>query len=275
MKMLKKFSVLLLTIPMAFGSIFAGNTNNSYAQTSYKKQLALEKTYKYDLDGDGDKDSIKLHRKGSKLYLIVNGVTKKLDSYYNPENNPNMVLDNCIVRIYDLNKKDKSLDIVSMKMAEDNYNTTRILKFKNKTCKLDKSYFDATLKSYDSSNGMITLEEYDAGRYTEFVKAIGCFCIYDKVKVNVYNIYNQYTANVVKFNKQHKYIAAKKLTAYTGTSGSKKAFTINKGSKSYIYELYQNGSKRYIKVKNSSGKYGYVKVGTSMLFTNSSCLWWR
>ena len=52
---------------------------------------------------------------------------------------------------------------------------------------------------------------------------------------------------------ENKYIAAKNLTAYTSTSGTKKAFTIKKGSKAYIYALYQNGSKRYIKVKNSSG----------------------
>lgn len=76
-------------------------------------------------------------------------------------------------------------------------------------------------------------------------------------------------------NRKNKYIAAKNLTAYTSTSGTKKAFTIKKGSKAYIYALYQNGSKRYIKVKNSSGKYGYVKVGSSMLFTEKSCLWWR
>ena len=52
MKILKKVSTLLLTITMVFGSIFVENMNNSYAETKYKKQLGLEKTYKYDLDGD-------------------------------------------------------------------------------------------------------------------------------------------------------------------------------------------------------------------------------
>ena len=79
----------------------------------------------------------------------------------------------------------------------------------------------------------------------------------------------------MEFNKKHKYIAAKNLTVYKSTSGSKKSFTIKKGSKVYIYALYQNGNKRYIKVKNSSGRYGYVKVGTSLLFESDSCLWWR
>ena len=42
--------------------------------------------------------------------------------------------------------------------------------------------------------------------------------------------------------------------------GTKKAFTISKGSPAYVYALYQNGNKRYIKVKNNAGKYGYVKT---------------
>ena len=70
-------------------------------------------------------------------------------------------------------------------------------------------------------------------------------------------------------------MAAKDLTAYSSTSGTKKSFTIKKGSKVHIYALYQKGSTKYIKVKNSSNKYGYVKVGSSMLFTKNSCIWAR
>ena len=140
---------------------------------------------------------------------------------------------------------------------------------------VNKHYKDAMLKSYDPSTGMITFEEYDQGRYSSFAKAMGFFCIYDKVKIKGYNVYNQYTANTSGSTRKNKYVAAKKLTAYTSTSGKKKAFTINKGSKAYVYALYQKGSSKYIRVKNSSGKYGYVKVGSSMLFTEKSCLWWR
>ena len=274
MKILKEISIFLLTITMIIGSIFVGNKTNSYAATSYKQQLVMGKTYKYDLDGEGDKDIIKFYKSGHNVYLKVNKVTKKLTSDYYIDDG-SVIGTDCKVRIYDLNKKDKSLDIVSMLFSEDNYDVVRILKFKNNTCKLDKSYYDATLKSYDPNNGMITMEEYELGRYSSFEKAIQCFCIYDKVRVNGYKIYNQYTANTVKFNKEHKYIAAKNLTAYTNTNGTKKAFTIKKGGKAYIHALYQNGSKKYIKVKNASGKYGYVKVGSSMLFTRNSCLGWR
>ncbi|MCC3868208.1 hypothetical protein [Terrisporobacter mayombei] len=268
MKKIKKVSVLLLSISIVVGSVFVGNINSSYAATAYKKQLAIGKSYKYDLDGDGDKDSIKVYSSGHKLLLKVNSTTKTLDS-------------NCYsdygdydVKIYDFNKKDKSSEIVFFWSGDSEWGT-KILKFKNNKCMLNKHYKDAMLKSYDLSNGMVTFEEYDQGRYNSFTKAMGFFCIYDKVQIKGYNVYNQYSANTNSSTRKNKYVSAKKLTAYTSTSGKKKAFTINKGSKAYVYELYQKGSSKYIRVKNSSGSYGYVKVGSSMLFTENSCLWWR
>ena len=64
-----------------------------------------------------------------------------------------------MLKIYDLNKKDKSLDIVFVELGEDAYNTIKIIKFKNKICKVNKSYYDVTLKSYNPANGMITFED--------------------------------------------------------------------------------------------------------------------
>lgn len=268
MKLLKKLGVMLLTTALAIGSIFVSNTKNSYAETSYKKQIYLNTVYRYDIDGDGDKDRIEVYASGEKLLLQVNSCVKILDSEYFPEEF------DYDVKIYDFNKNDKSSEIVLTSCGYGSWNT-RILKFKNSTCKLNKCYYDAQISSYTSSNGMITLEECDWGRYNKFANAIGCFSCYDKVRINGYNAYNQYTANTTSYIRKNKYIASKDLTAYTSTSGTKKAFTIKKGSSAYIYALYQNGSKRYIKVKNKYGKYGYVKVGTSLLFKKSSCIWWR
>lgn len=268
MKKMKKVSVLFLSISMIVGSIFVSDINSSYAATAYKKQLKIGKTYKYDLDGDRDKDSIKVYSKGHKLLLKVNNTTKTLDSHYYTD------YGDYDVKIYDFNKKDKSSEIVLYWSGDSEWGT-KILKFKNNKCMVNKHYKDTMLKSYDPNNGMVTFEEYEQGRYSSFAKAIGCFYIYDKVQIKGYNVYNQYSANTDSSTRKNKYVAAKKLTSYTSTSGKKKAFTINKGSKAYIYALYQKGSSKYIRVKNSSGKYGYVKVGSSMLFTEKSCLWWR
>lgn len=268
MKLLKKLSALLLTTIVVIGSIFVGNTQNSYAETSYKKRIYSNTVYKYDIDGDGDKDTIKVYKAGEKILLKVNSCVKTLMDGYNP------VINSYTVYIYDFNKNDKSSEIVFKWDGSSEWGT-RILKFKNSTCKLNRHYYDATISSYQPSNGMITFEEYDYGRYCKFSNAIGCFTCYDKVRINGYNAYNQYTANTTNGIRKNKYIANNTLTAYTSTSGTKKAFTISKGSPAYVYALYQNGSKRYIKVKNKYGKYGYIKIGTSLLFKKDSCIWWR
>ena len=269
MKIFKKISTLVLSLSIAVGVVFCGNTEKSYAATAYKKKLVIGKIYKYDLDGDKDLDSIKVYSSGKKLLLKVNNTTKTLTTSYTPSYGYDYE-----VKIYDFNKNDKSLEIVYDWSGGSEWGT-HILKFKNNKCMVHKNYEDAILRSYDPKTGMVTFEEYDFGRYKSFSKAIGAFGVFSKVRVNGYNIYNQDTANTNDITKKNKYITAKKLTAYTSTSGKKKAFTINKGKKAYIYALYQKGNNKYIKVKNSAGKYGYVKVGSSMLFTRNSCIYAR
>ena len=272
MKNFKKVSVLLLALAMIVGSVFVGNIKNSYAATSYKKKLNEGVTYKYDLDGDKDLDTIRIYISGDKLLLKVNNTVKTLISdrvsYF-------ITKGEVVGYIYDFNKNDKSAEVVASMPAEDS-GIIRILKFRNSTCKLDRVYEDAiSINSYNPNNGMVALEEYDWGRYKEFVKGIGCFGCYDKVRINGYNAYNQYTANTISSIRERKYIAARTLTAYTSTSGSKRAFTVSKGSSVHIYALYQKGSKRYIKVKNSNGKYGYIKLSSTLMFTRDSCFWSR
>ena len=235
MNLLKKLGVLLLTTVILTSSIFVNNTQEVDAATSCIKTLSINKVYKYDIDGDGDKDTIKVYR---------------------------------------FNKNDKSSEIV-LEWAYQSEWGTKILKFKNNTCKVNKDYYDAMIHSYNPNTGMITFTEYDYGRYKSFSKAIGGFGCYSQVKVNGYNLYNQSTANTISMIRENRYIADKNLTAYTSTKGTKKAFTIKKNQPVYVYALYQNGNKKYIKVKNSAGKYGYIKIGSSMLFKRSSCIFGR
>ena len=266
MKLLKKFGVSILTTTMLTVSAF-GFSSNAYAATSCKKIIKPNVTYKYDIDGDGDKDTIKVFKSKDKVLLKVNKCVKTViyDCGSNCSYN---------VKIYDLNKNDKSSEIIVYYSDDDSY-CTRILKFKDNTCKLNVSYNDAQLSSYTSKNGIVTFTEYDCGRYNKFAKAIGDFGCYSKVKVNGYKLSNQYTANTISAVKDNKYIATQNLTAYTSTNSSQKAFTIKKNQPVHVYALYQNGNKRYIKVKNNAGKYGYVKIGASLIFTKDSCIWAR
>ena len=266
MKLLKKFGVSILTATMLTVSAF-GFSSNAYAATSCKKIIKPNVTYKYDIDGDGDKDTIKVFKSKDKVLLKVNKCVKTViyDCGSNCSYN---------VKIYDLNKNDKSSEIIVYYSDDDSY-CTRILKFKDNTCKLNVSYNDAQLSSYTSKNGIVTFTEYDCGRYNKFAKAIGDFGCYSKVKVNGYKLSNQYTANTISAVKDNKYIATQNLTAYTSTNSKKKAFTAKKGSILRVYELCKVGNSRYIKVKNTSGKYGYIKVGNSRIFTKDSIIYAR
>ena len=267
MKYLKSVSCLLLAGAMTMGSVFAGG--NANAATSYKYQLKPGVTYKYDLDGDKDKDSIKVYLSGEKLLLKVNNKTKIVKSNFDAES-----MKNTTVRIYDFNKNDKSSEVV-VHTDIDDYGETNILKFKDGVCKLDKLYDDAEVSSYNPSNGMVSMLECHAGRYKKFVDAIGCFFCYDRVKINGFKAYNQYTAYATKDLKNNKYVVAQTMTAYKSATSKAKAFTLKKDSKVGVYALYQKGNTRYVKVKNSDGKYGYIKAGSTLLFTKDSCLWFR
>ena len=169
MKLLKKFGVSILTATMLTVSAF-GFSSNAYAATSCKKIIKPNVTYKYDIDGDGDKDTIKVFKSKDKVLLKVNKCVKTViyDCGSNCSYN---------VKIYDLNKNDKSSEIIVYYSDDDSY-CTRILKFKDNTCKLNVSYNDAQLSSYTSKNGIVTFTVYDCGRYNKFAKAIGDFGCY-------------------------------------------------------------------------------------------------
>ncbi len=120
--------------------------------------------------------------------------------------------------------------------------------------------------SSDLPTGTIALSEGNWGVFKDFTDAFGRFSCYYNIKIDGYKVYTPCTANTTKQTRSIKYTANKKLTAYTNTNATKKAFIVKKDQKVNIYSFYQKGNKKYIKVKNSLGKYGYIKVGSSPLF---------
>ena len=269
MKVFKKISAVALSAAIVVANVFVANPKESYAATSCKKVLKQNVTYKYDIDGDGDLDTIKVYTASGDLKIKVNSCVKTLVRDYNPEYHFELT-----TKIYDFNKHDKSKEIV-FEWVGPSDGEIRLLKFKNNTCKVNRTFqgnIGGELKSYDPNTGIVTFAE-TYGHYIKFFDAIGSFRCYRKIKVNGYTVTNQTTANTDSYVRKNKYIAAKNLTAYTSTSGTKKAFTISKGSPAYVYALYQKGNTRYVKVKNKQGKYGYVKAGSTLLFKRSSCIW--
>ena len=174
MNLLKKLGVSILAAAMLTVSTFGISPSNAYAATSCKKVIKPNITYKYDIDGDKDKDTIKVYESKGKLLLKVNSCTTTLISDYNTD------YYSYNVKIYDFNNKDKSAEIV-LEWAGDSECATRILKFKNNTCKVNKFYYDASVSSYNPNTGMLSLAESELGRYSKFTHAIGCFSCIDKV----------------------------------------------------------------------------------------------
>lgn len=264
MNKIKQIISFILIFSITFSTIFMLNTKDTYAASiKYVDNARSGITYSYDLDKDGKKEKILClignDEYGYTLDLYINNKLKK--TYSNLEAIP-------CVSIYDINKKDKSLDIYVELVHESMYCDFEILKYNKGTI---KSYtFDDRISSFDSDKGIMKLSQVYPGSIDKFIDCIGPYSAIVPYKVNKTSIKRQVknTYSTSSYIRNRKYIASKNLTAYKTTNGKTKAFTIKKGYKFNIVALYKKGSSTYIKVKNSSGKYGYVKTQSTMIVKN-------
>ena len=267
MKINKGMSVLLASILIA-GTSF--KVSNAISEYTCIKNLKPGKTYKYDIDGDKDKDIIKPYILNNKLILNVNGCKKtlvpKCEEWDEEEQatiiNYNKDMES--IRLYDFNKKDKSYTIVFNKTGGDG---SRILKFKNNKCMLDKVIKGEYIDSYDNNTG--TVKFWDDGGYGKFSKAFSKACssyfsVIRKIKIQDYKITEETSASNIDTYIYYK--ANNTMTAYKSVTSNTKAFTIKKNDKVKVYNFYMSGNNKRIKVKNSSGKYGWIKYSGKQLF---------
>ena len=86
MNLLKKLGVSILAAAMLTVSTFGISPSNAYAATSCKKVIKPNVTYKYDIDGDKDKDTIRVFESNGKLLLKVNryyfSILQAIDSIF-------------------------------------------------------------------------------------------------------------------------------------------------------------------------------------------------
>ena len=234
------------------------------------KNLKLGKSYKYDIDGDKDKDNIKAYISNNKLILNVNGCKKtlvpKCEEWDEKEQATIINYDKDMesIRLYDCNKKDKSYTIV---FDDTGGNGSRILKFKNNKCMLDKVIKGEYIDSYDNNTGTVKFGD-DCG-YGKFSKAFSKACssyfsVIRKIKIQDYKVTEETSASNIDTYRYYK--ANNTMTAYKSATSNTKAFTIKKNDKVKVYNLYMSGNNKRIKVKNSSGKYGYIKYTNKQLF---------
>lgn len=257
---MKKILALALSGVMILCSTI---TSHGKENTSFVKDLKVGKTYKYDIDGDGDKDKIRLTQRKGTLYLKVNSsASKKLGSsvhgYWNHD----------LVSIYNFNKKDKTMTIVYESCVHNSNLVTKLLKFRNNTCKLEKTFKGIIMN--DSTNGYIEINDYNPTFYKCLEKAFRCNTSAPMriFKIKDYTLTNTNTANIVDYSADEYYKTTTKMNAYTTSTGNKKAFTIKKNNKVQPKVLYIKGNNKRIKVKTSNGKTGWIKFEGKRLFTD-------
>ena len=170
MKINKGISILLASMLIA-GTNF--KVSNAISPSTCIKKLKIGTTYKYDIDGDKDKDRIKLAFHKDALVLEVNNTYKKLEKFAEGDE---------VVKLYNFNKKDKSYTFV---YEEDNGYSTRILKFKNNKCMMDKTTNNEYIIGYDDS-GNIKLDGEIGNKFDEtFFKALSVYRISTTRKINI------------------------------------------------------------------------------------------
>ena len=257
MKINKGMSVLLASMLIVSTNF---KISDAVSPNTCIKKLKIGTTYKYDIDGDKDKDRIKLTFSKDALVLEINNTYKRLEDFGAGDE---------VVRLYNFNKKDKSYTFVYEK---DRGLSARILKFKNNKCMMDKTIKNEYIVGYDDS-GNIKLDGEIGNKFDEaFFKAFGIYIDignYRKININDYKITESKYADVDSYVKDIYFKANNTMTAYKSPTTSSKAFTVKKGDKVRIYQYYMSGSNKRIKIKNSSGKYGWIKYSGKQLFKYS------
>lgn len=262
----------LLSTILSFAIIicnFQGIGSSYAATTSSKKELKSNKTYYYDLDGNGKKEKIKqvTYRDEELICVTKLYINNKLKKKYENIRDINVYL--C-----DFNKKDgkKEIYIVQASCMSNYYPISNIFRYnKNGTFKNYK--LSGYMDSYNNNTGIIKFryaQSDENSNFKSFTKALGGTQIinytYKKVSKSSFSNVSQKSATIMGDSAFGENKALKTLTAYTSTSGKKVAYKINKNDYVYFVSLYKSGSKKYVKVKSYKGKYGWIKVSSTRIF---------
>lgn len=241
----------------------------SHTNIKSSKVLQPNKTYYYDLNGDGKDESIYFTQTDKnednvqiELYVNNKKVLSKTEEI------------NAIVKLSNLNQKDKYIEFEIAFQGEDAM-ITFLGFYRYKNSKLTKMFTTNGQKSYNGLN----LYRYDGVRTgkngTFYIKsdtpfsisAMGCYYCYMPFKIKGDKITAKKVKNYETFSpfvsasgrtKAMQFKANKELKAYTKAStSSKKAFTIKKGEKLTITKIHPVSFK-----EDKKSAFVYVKKGT-------------
>lgn len=265
--MMKKmrFSVVFLF----FGILVGVMVSERKSEAASVKSLKENKEYKFNLDGKGKKEKLSYSMTQKGIYKIhVNGKTVKRIKLGSDFYSPNM-------QIFDINKKDKKLDIWVYAYSDSwDIRYSALYEYSNKKVKKIWDLTDGN--DYDSMYwkgcGFIASAN-GKGQFTVVMdRAVQCDILignhFDKIVFQLkkgkvtqvsnktYYFYETYGSNS---NKNKSLITAGKTTFYAGHSKSSKKFTLKKGEKCYPKKMYIEDNKRvWVLFKTKNGKKGWL-----------------
>lgn len=281
-RILNLFGIALVAVLVLFP------VKSNAAGKNICQALEESKTYHYNLDQKGEKESIKVSvtRKEQKngyviTYDIKTTVTVNDKNIYSKtlkgQNSDNSRVK---VMVTDANKKDKQMELFIMEgdvydgTDGDSWvsNMEHIYYYRYANGKAKRQQDIAPLFRKNFAN-VYSLHGMDDKSY---LTTNGKNAIYARLCVKVQNF--DYVHIKMKLNlKNGKFVRVstksynlmdtedslfrpkKNITVYTKPGGKKKAFTVKKKEFIYPCGLYTaNGKKIYLKVKNNDGKAGYV-----------------
>lgn len=261
----RKISVLLLFFGILVGVMISAGK----AEAASVKNLEENKEYKFNLDGKGKKERLSYSMTKKGIYKInINGETVKeikLNSdFYSPK-----------MQIFDINKKDKKLDIwvYAYSDSEDirysalyEYSDKQVKRIWNLTAGNDyDSMYWRGCGFIASTNGK--------GKFTVVMdRAVQADSLtgnhFDKVEFQLkngkvrqlsdktYYFYETYGSN---YSEDKGLITVGKTIFYTGHSKTSKTFTVKKGVKCYPKKMYIEENKRvWVLFKTEKGKKGWL-----------------
>lgn len=261
----RRFSRALLLLGMLIGvTVSAGK-----AEAAGVKNLKENKEYKFNLDGKGKKEKVSYSMTEKGIYKInVNGKTIKKIKLGSDYYSPNM-------QIFDINKKDKKLDIWVYAYADsEDIRYSALYEYSDKQVKriwnlTEGNDYDAM---YWRGCGYIASTN-GKGKFTVVMdRAVQADILtgnhFDKVEFQLkdgkvkqlsdktYYYHQTYGSNG---SKDKGLITAGKTKFYTGHSKSSKTFTLNKGVKCYPKKMYIEDNKRvWVLFKSKNGKKGWL-----------------
>lgn len=272
----RKFRFIVVYLSLCLLLAFIPAKVNAAKSTQIEGMVTLEvdKTYNYDLNGDGKEDKIyykstyqsKTDKTTFNLYVNDQLCLTRKDDFDNGH----------VLQICDLNSKDNYLDFYLYAVEpSDGIGDPTFFQFDGKVIVNQIDFKPDNLSkplsfyrfSIDTVKGDKTFTILaDTPIYTPSVGCYFCYITY-KLENNSITMVPQKTYSLPEYTMEYKYKAKKNFSTYK-TAGSKEvSFKIKKGEVVTIDRLYVTKSGTpYVRIVNKKGKKSWIKATQENLF---------